>query len=111
MDWTDGELTALKDELRDRVSAISERERALGKWERELEKREARLDKQRESLRRRRRQVLLRLLRLRGQGRGIPARVPEVSPNGGPPEPEPQLAEELEQTAVKTRPRRPAKKS
>jgi hypothetical protein len=87
MDWTNSELMALKDELRDRVAAVSERERALGKWEHELDRREARLEKQRASLRRRRREVLLRLLRLRGQGRGTPMPIPEVSPNGGPPEP------------------------
>jgi hypothetical protein len=94
MDWLDTELAALKDELRHRVAAVSERERALGKWEHELERREARLDKQHESLRRRRREVLMRLLRLRG--RGTPIRLPEVSPNGAAP----QLDEALQQTVA-----------
>jgi hypothetical protein len=101
MDWMDSELGALKDELRDRVAAVSEREKALAKWERELNRREARLEKQHESLRRRRREVLLRLLRLRGQGRGTPVPVPVAASNGGPPESE--LDEELQETATKAR--------
>ena len=94
MDWLDTELASLKDELRDRVAAVSERERALGKWEHELERRAARLDKQRESLRRRRREVLMRLLRLRG--RGIPIPIPAASPNGDTP----LLDDELGQAAA-----------
>ena len=95
MDWRDSELAALKAQLRERAEAVAQREAELVRWEEELDRREVRLARQQRSLRRRRRQVLVRLMRLRG-------RPVTPAPKREAQAPSPALDQELEQQAAQT---------